>query len=134
MEQDPGLKKMAFSFVRVAPRPGKPREAGLTVVAETFERIHRSNLIGMGVLPLELRGLRRADLRLDGSETFDVPNLSDDLHTRAPLEVRIHRADGAIHEVPVVCRIDTAEELTYYRHGGILPYVYRELVAQIRQH
>ena len=52
----------------------------------------------------------------------------------APLEVRIHRANGDIHEVPVLCRIDTAEELTYYRHGGILPYVYRELVAQIRQH
>jgi aconitate hydratase len=101
------------------------------VVAESFERIHRSNLVGMGMLPLELQGVRRAELKLDGTEIFDVLGLDDDLKTRAELKLRIHRTGGTIDEVPVVCRIDTAEELTYYLHGGILPYVYRELVAQI---
>jgi aconitate hydratase len=101
------------------------------VVAESFERIHRSNLVGMGVLPLELKGTTRAQLKLDGSETFDLPALDANLDTCAQLNLRIRRANGVGEDVPVVCRIDTAEELTYYRHGGILPFVYRELVAQI---
>ncbi len=101
------------------------------VVVESFERIHRSNLVGMGVLPLELKGVQRADLKLDGTETFDVAGITQALEPRAELTLRVHRADGTLDEVPVVCRIDTAEELTYYRHGGILPYVYRELVEQI---
>ena len=101
------------------------------VVAESFERIHRSNLVGMGVLPLELKGVTRADLKLDGSEIFDVDVDVDALLPGADLSLRICRADGRCDEAAVVCRIDTAEELTYYRHGGILPYVYRELVAQI---
>jgi aconitate hydratase len=104
------------------------------VVAESFERIHRSNLVGMGVLPLELQGMRLAELRLDGSESFDVPNLAQDLKTGATLTLRIHRADRRVENMSVTCRIDTLEELTYYQHGGILPYVYRELVAQIRKH
>jgi aconitate hydratase len=103
------------------------------VVAESFERIHRANLVGMGVVPLELKGTTPAQLKLDGSEVFDLPALGRDFKTRAQLELRIHRANGAVEEVPVVCRIDTDEELTYYRHGGILPYVYRELAAQIRK-
>jgi len=101
------------------------------VVAESFERIHRSNLVGMGVLPLELKGGRRGDLKLDGTETFDVAGLNADLKTRSELRLRVHRGNGKVDEVAVVCRIDTDEELTYYRHGGILPFVYRELVAQI---
>ena len=101
------------------------------VVAESFERIHRSNLVGMGVLPLELKGVRRADLRLDGSESFDVSGIAQALNPGSELTLSIRRARGAVDRVKVVCRIDTAEELTYYRHGGILPYVYRELTAQI---
>jgi len=101
------------------------------VVAESFERIHRSNLVGMGMLPLELKGARRAELRIDGTETFDVTGIDEDFAPRSELVLSIRRAGGAIDRVPVVSRIDTAEELVYYRHGGILPYVYRELVAQI---
>jgi aconitate hydratase len=101
------------------------------VVAESFERIHRNNLIGMGVLPLELKGVRRADLRLDGTESFDVTGIEHDLKPHVELALRIHRASSAIDEVKVTCRIDTAEELLYYQHGGLLPYVYRELVARI---
>jgi aconitate hydratase len=101
------------------------------VAAESFERIHRSNLVGMGVLPLELDGARRDALKLDGTETFDIAGLDEELKTRAELTLRVRRPDGRIDDVPVLCRIDTDEELLYYRHGGILPYVYRELVAQI---
>ena len=101
------------------------------VAAESFERIHRSNLVGMGVLPLEFKSGTRDALKLDGTETFDVAGLVEDMKTRAELKLRVHRAGGAIDEVPVVCRVDTDEELVYYRHGGILPYVYRQLVAQI---
>jgi len=100
------------------------------VAAESFERIHRANLVGMGVLPLELAGARRADLALDGTETFDVAGLDDGLRTRAALTLRVRRADGRVDDVAVTCRIDTDEELMYYRHTGILPYVYRELVAR----
>jgi len=101
------------------------------VAAESFERIHRSNLVGMGVLPLELKSGAREALKLDGSEVFDVVGLGERLGTRAQLKLRVRRAGGTVEEIPVVCRIDTDEELTYYRHGGILPYVYRELIAQI---
>jgi len=101
------------------------------VAAESFERIHRSNLVGMGVLPLELDGAHRDALKLDGTETFDIAGLDEGLKTRAELTLRVRRPNGYIEDVPVVCRIDTDEELLYYRHGGILPYVYRELVAQI---
>ena len=101
------------------------------VVAESFERIHRSNLIGMGVMPLELAGAKRAGLGLDGTEVFDVPGVDDGLKPGQPLRLRIRRAGGAVDEVPVTCRIDTQEELGYYRHGGILPQVYREFVARI---
>ena len=99
------------------------------VVAESFERIHRANLVGMGVLPLELKGVRRAQLRLEGTEIFDVVGAGENLHTQAELTLRIRRGDGAMEEVPVIARIDTGEELDYYRHGGLLPYVYRDLVA-----
>ena len=100
------------------------------VVAESFERIHRSNLVGMGVLPLELKSTTRSALALDGTEVFDLPELGNDLEAHAELTLNIRRADGRVDRVAVVCRIDTAEELAYYRHGGILPYVYREMLAR----
>ncbi len=95
------------------------------VIAESFERIHRSNLVGMGVLPLVFReGMDRKSLGLCGDETFDVLGLAD-LRPRMELELVIHRADGRIDRVPVLCRVDTADEVEYFRHGGILPYVLR---------
>ena len=95
------------------------------VIAESFERIHRSNLVGMGVLPLVFReGTDRKTLRLAGDETFDVLGLAD-LRPRMELELVIHRADGRVDRVPVLCRVDTADEVEYFRHGGILPYVLR---------
>ena len=100
------------------------------VICESFERIHRSNLIGMGVLPLQFHeGTGVGSLNLDGSETYDVLGLGDDLKAQQELTVRIIRADGASEEVPVRCRIDTDIEIEYYRHGGILAYVLRQLVA-----
>ena len=101
------------------------------VVAESFERIHRANLVGVGVLPLELQGVRASGLALDGTERFDLPGLGPRLEAGASLGLRMHRAGGSVTEVPVTCRIDTAEELACFRHGGVLPYVYRELIGQI---
>ena len=101
------------------------------VVCESFERIHRSNLIGMGVLPLQFKdGTGVASLQLDGTEQFDVLGLGDDLKAQQELTLRIIRADGADEEVAVLCRIDTDIEVEYYRHGGILSYVLRQLVAR----
>ena len=100
------------------------------VVCESFERIHRSNLIGMGVLPLQFHeGSGVESLRLNGTEQFDVLGLSDDLKAQQELTLRITRADGSSEEVPVCCRIDTDIEVEYYRHGGILSYVLRQLVT-----
>jgi aconitate hydratase len=101
------------------------------VVAESFERIHRSNLVGMGILPLELKGIKRVDLRIDGSEVFDMSVNAQVLQPGVELNLVIRRTSGATEDVKVDCRIDTAEELAYYLHGGILPFVYRELVSQI---
>ena len=100
------------------------------VVAESFERIHRSNLVGMGVLPLELKGVKRADLKLDGTEVFDVAGITRVPVAGVDLTLGILRKNGARDEIPVVCRIDTQEEVTYYCHGGILPYVYRQMVTK----
>ena len=100
------------------------------VIAESFERIHRSNLVGLGVLPLEFTGgATRASLGLDGSETFDIPGIADGLEPRCELVCRIHRANGSVAEAALRCRIDTDTELAYYRHGGILQYVLRGLLA-----
>ncbi len=100
------------------------------VVAQSYERIHRSNLVGMGVLPLQFEeGTSAQTLGLDGSETFDVLGLSNEVKPRQKLTLRITRADGKSEEVPVVLRIDTPIEVEYYRHGGILPFVLRELLA-----
>ena len=101
------------------------------VVAQSFERIHRSNLVGMGVLPLQFQeGARAQSLHLDGSETFDVLGLTDDLKPQQDLSLRIARANGETQDVPVRCRIDTPIEIDYYRHGGILPFVLRQLLGE----
>ncbi len=100
------------------------------VIAESYERIHRSNLVGMGVLPLQFEeGNSARLLGLDGSETFDVIGLSNDVKPRQKLTLRITNSAGEVREIPVVLRIDTPIEVEYYRHGGILPFVLRELIA-----
>jgi aconitate hydratase len=101
------------------------------VVAQSFERIHRSNLIGMGVLPLEFAdGKRAADFGITGSETFDLEGVADPVKPRQAVTVVIRRADGRVDRAPAVARIDTAIEAEYYRHGGILPYVLRQILAR----
>ena len=100
------------------------------VIAESFERIHRSNLVGMGVLPLEFtNGETRLSLGLTGFETYDIVGLDNQLRARATLTVRARGAAGPVKEFKVLCRIDTPEELRYYENGGILPYVLRQLVG-----
>jgi aconitate hydratase len=100
------------------------------VVAQSFERIHRSNLVGMGVLPLQFKESSNAQtLRLEGTETFDVAGLSANLKPQQDLTLRITRANGDMETTPVTCRIDTPIEIEYYQHGGILPYVLRQLLA-----
>jgi aconitate hydratase len=101
------------------------------VIAESFERIHRSNLVGMGVLPLEfVAGTSRTTLELSGFETFEIEGLSADLKPRSRLTI-VAREDGKEDtRFDVICRIDTPEELRYYTHGGILPYVLRQLLMR----
>ncbi len=101
------------------------------VVAQSFERIHRSNLVGMGVLPLQFKeGTTAQTLKLDGTETYDVLGLNANLKPQQDLMLRITRAGGQVENVPVRCRIDTPIEIDYYQHGGILPFVLRQLVAK----
>jgi aconitate hydratase len=98
------------------------------VIAESFERIHRSNLVGMGLLPLQFKeGCDRRTLKLDGSETFDITGLGGTISPRMELTLTVHRADGSSERVPVLCRIDTLDEIEYYRSGGILQYVLNNL-------
>jgi len=100
------------------------------VIAESFERIHRSNLVGMGILPLQFKdGLTRHDLKLDGSELFDITGVEAGLRPRLDLTLTVTRTDGSRHEVPLLCRIDTVDEVDYYQHGGILSYVLRNLAG-----
>jgi len=101
------------------------------VVAQSFERIHRSNLVGMGVLPLQFKeGTSAFSLKLDGTETFDIVGLDENLRPQQDLTLKITRKDGTVENVPVRCRIDTPIEIDYYQHGGILPFVLRQLVAK----
>ncbi|MFM1852616.1 MAG: aconitate hydratase [Verrucomicrobiota bacterium] len=101
------------------------------VVAQSFERIHRSNLVGMGVLPLQFKeGVTAQTLKLDGTETYDVLGLSPDVKPQQDLTLRITRADGSSEDVVVSCRIDTPIEVDYYQHGGILPFVLRQIVTK----
>ncbi len=99
------------------------------VVAQSFERIHRSNLCGMGVLPLQFpEGVDAGTLRLDGTETFDLLGLSNDIKPMSDVTLVIHRTDGTTGTVKLRSRIDTAIEVDYVRHGGILPFVLRQLL------
>jgi aconitate hydratase len=101
------------------------------VVAQSFERIHRSNLVGMGVLPLQFPdGVNAQTLKLDGSETYEVQGLGPSLKPQQDLTLWIRRASGAVERVTVRCRIDTPLEVEYYHHGGILPYVLRQLLGK----
>ena len=104
------------------------RLAGVeAIAAEGFERIHRTNLIGMGVLPLEfLPGTTRKTLGIDGTETFDVVG---ERTPRATLTLIIHRKDGSTVEVPVTCRLDTAEEVEVYEAGGVLQRFAQDFLA-----
>jgi aconitate hydratase len=102
------------------------------VIAESFERIHRSNLVGMGVLPLQFKGdMTRKTLNLDGSEVFDITGMAAGLKPRMDVTLRIIRAGGSsggTQEVSLVCRIDTLDEIEYFKNGGILPFVLRNLM------
>ncbi len=98
------------------------------VIAQSFERIHRSNLIGMGVIPLQFaEGEGWQTLDIQGDETISIKGLSEGLAPRAMLVIEICRAGGAKSLAKVQCRIDTLDELDYYRNGGIMPYVLRNL-------
>jgi aconitate hydratase len=100
------------------------------VVAQSFERIHRSNLVGMGVLPLQFPdGITAQTLGINGTEVFDVLGLSDGIAPRQDVTLRITRKDGSIVKQTVKLRIDTPIEVDYYRHGGILPFVLRQLLS-----
>ncbi len=99
------------------------------VVTKSFERIHRSNLIGMGVLPLNFKNPTDYDgLGLTGDETFDITGLNEPLQPRQDATLVVHRADGSTAEVPLVLRLDTPIEVEYYRAGGILPYVLQQIL------
>jgi aconitate hydratase len=101
------------------------------VIAQSFERIHRSNLVGMGVLPCQFPdGVNAESLKLDGTEIFDILGLEEGVKPRQKVMLQIRRLNGESEEVPLTLRIDTPIEIDYYQHGGILPYVLRELVSQ----
>jgi aconitate hydratase len=103
------------------------------VIAASYERIHRSNLVGMGVLPLQFHeGTTAQTLGLDGTESYDIVGLSNDIKPRQDLSLRITRKDGSTQEVPVKLRIDTPIEVDYYRHGGILPFILRQLINEAK--
>ncbi|HEX8785241.1 MAG TPA: aconitate hydratase AcnA [Telluria sp.] len=100
------------------------------VIARSFERIHRSNLVGMGVLPLQFLGDDSVDtLGITGTETYDLKGLEGEIRPQMQATLVIHRADGTTRETSVLLRIDTPIEVDYYKHGGILPFVLRQLLA-----
>ncbi|MDR5856993.1 aconitate hydratase AcnA [Caballeronia sp. LZ062] len=100
------------------------------VVARSFERIHRSNLVGMGVLPLQFKGSDSVQsLNITGEETYDIEGLGEDFKPQQEVTLVIHRKDGKEDRVQVLLRIDTPIEVDYYKHGGILPFVLRSLLA-----
>ncbi len=101
------------------------------VIAKSFERIHRSNLVGMGVLPCQFKGSDSvASLGIEGNESFDVTGVEAGIRPQMDLTLTIRRKDGSVKSVPVLLRIDTPIEVDYYRNGGILPFVLRELMAK----
>jgi len=104
------------------------------VIVESFERIHRSNLIGMGVLPLQFEdGTNRESLNLDGTELFDITGLEQDLTPQMKVTLTIRRADGSEQSVPLLARLDTVDEVEYYKSGGILQYVLRSMMGGAKE-
>jgi aconitate hydratase len=98
------------------------------IIAESFERIHRSNLVGMGVAPLELpEGVSWKALRLDGTELVDIAGITPDMRPRASVTCTLHRADGSVETLTLCCRLDTRREIAWYQCGGILNYVHDQL-------
>jgi aconitate hydratase len=101
------------------------------VIAESFERIHRTNLVGMGVLPLQFApGESAASLKLTGRETYSITGVKDGVEKSARVKVKAVADDGAVTEFEVVPRVDTPQEAEYFRNGGILPFVLRQLAGQ----
>ena len=101
------------------------------VIAESFERIHRSNLVNMGVLPLQFKsGESAASLKLTGTEEYSLLGVASELRPRGDITVVATATDGTTRQFSVTARIDTPEELVAFRHGGILPYVVRQLVSR----
>ena len=99
------------------------------VIAESFERIHRSNLIGMGILPLQfVEGMNRTNLQLLGSELISVLNLEAGINPSDKVTLEIKYSSGDVKKVQTLCRIDTKNELEYYKNGGILQYVLRNMI------
>ena len=109
-----------------------PKLLGIkAAIVESFERIHRSNLIGMGVLPLEFKdGMTRKSLNLDGTEIFDITGVAGGITPAMDVAVKITRTDGSTEDITTKCRIDTLDEVEYYRHGGILQYVLRNIAEE----
>jgi aconitate hydratase len=100
------------------------------VIVESFERIHRSNLVGMGVLPLQfMEGVSRKSLKLDGSEIFDIEGFDEGITPGMDVSASIWRGDGSSESISLTCRIDTVDEVDYYCNGGILHYVLRSMMA-----
>jgi aconitate hydratase len=101
------------------------------VIAQGYERIHRSNLVQLGVLPCQfMEGTSAKTLGLDGSEQFDLFGLEHCCEPRQKATLVIHRADGTSQEIPLLMRIDTPIEVEYFKHGGILPYMLRQLTRE----
>jgi len=101
------------------------------VIAESFERIHRSNLVGMGVLPLTFKeGQSRKSLALNGSETIDILGVDKGIKPGMDVMCRITRGNGSSVEIALTCRVDTEDEAEYFRHGGVLQYVLRNLASE----
>ncbi len=99
------------------------------VIAESFERIHRSNLIGMGILPLQfIENINRKNLNLKGSELISVINLEKGISPADKVEIQVKYITGEIKKIKTLCRIDTKNELEYYKNGGILQYVLRNMI------
>ena len=102
------------------------------VIAQSYERIHRSNLVGMGVLPLQfIDGASYSSLNITDEETFSILGVDSEMQPRQELTLEITRKDGSVEQVTVLSRIDTPVEVEYYRHGGILPYVLRDILAKV---
>jgi len=105
------------------------------VIARSFERIHRSNLVGMGVLPCQFKnGTNVQSLGIDGSEEFDLVGLDGNVNPRQDVSLVIHRPDGKTDRIDLTVRLDTPVETDYYRNGGILPYMLRQRISWLEQH